>query len=84
MRFKKRLAVLEKSAHRYNCVPPIIVHILVEPSVDGPKEVGIFAQLETNEICQRIERSADETQRQFEHHIKYIFNFEKKHVLKKS
>ena len=69
MRFKKRLAVLEKSAHRQNYVPPIIIHILVEPSEDGPKEVGAFARLETNGICQRIERKADETQRQFERRI---------------
>ena len=69
MTFKKRLAVLEKNPHRHNYVPLIIVHILVEPSVDGLKEVGAFAQLETNGICQRIERKADETQRQFENRI---------------
>ena len=69
MTFKKRLAVLEKNPHRHNYVPLIIVHILVEPSIDGPKEVGAFARLETNGICQRIERKADETQRQFENRI---------------
>ena len=69
MRSNKRLAVLEKSAHRHNYVPPIIIHTIVEPSVDGPKEVGAFAQLETNGICQRNERKADETQRQFENRI---------------
>ena len=50
MRFKKRLAVLEKSARPLNYIPPIIIHILVEPSADGPKEVGAFTQLETNGI----------------------------------
>ena len=69
MTFKKRLAVLEKSVHRLDYVPPIIIHILVEPSEDGPKEVGAFARLETNGICQRNKRKADETQRQFENRI---------------
>ena len=69
MIFKKRLVVLENIAHRHNYVPPIIIHTLVEPSEDGPKEVGAFARLETNGICQRIERKADETQRQFENRI---------------
>ena len=69
MTFKKRLGVLEKSVRPLNYIPPIIIHILVEPSEDGPKEVGAFTQLETNGICQRIERKADETQRQFENRI---------------
>ena len=56
MTFKKRLAVLEKSARPLNYIPPIIIHILVEPCDDGPKEVGAFAELETNGIYQRIER----------------------------
>ena len=73
MTFKKRLAVLERSARPLNYVPPIIVHILVEPNVDGPKEVGAFAELATNRVIQRIERRADETQRQFENRIQSQF-----------
>ena len=69
MTFKKRLAVLEKNPYRHNYIPIIINHILVEPSEDGPKEVGAIAQFQTNGICQRIERKADETQRQFENRI---------------
>ena len=69
MRFKKRLAVLEKNPYRHNYIPIIINHILVEPSEDGPKEVGAFAQLETNGVIQRLERKADETQSQFENRI---------------
>ena len=69
MTFKKRLAVLEKSARPLNYIPPIIIHIIVEPSVDGPKEVEAFAELETNGVIQRLEREADETQRQFENRI---------------
>ena len=69
MRFKKRLAVVEKSARPLNYIPPIIIHILVEPSEDGPKEVEAFAELATNGVIQRLERKADETQRQFENRI---------------
>ena len=69
MIFKKKLVVLENGAHRHNYVPPIIIHTLVEPSEDGPKAVGAFARLETHGICQRNERKADETQRQFENRI---------------
>ena len=53
MTFKKRLAVLEKSARPLNYIPPIIIHILVEPSEDGPKEVEAFAELETNGVIQQ-------------------------------
>ena len=69
MRFKKRLAVVEKSARPLNYIPPIIIHILVEPSEDGPKEVEAFAELATNGVIQRLERKADETQGQFENRI---------------
>ena len=53
MTFKKRLAVLEKSARPLNYIPPIIIHILVEPSEDGPKEVETFAELATNGVIQQ-------------------------------
>ena len=69
MTFKKRLAVLEKSARPLNYIPLIIIHIIVEPSDDGPKEVGAIAELETNGVIQRLERKADETQSQFENRI---------------
>ena len=69
MRLKKRLAVLERSAPPLNYIPPIIIHTIVEPSEDGPKEVGAFAQFQTNGICQSIDRKADETQSQFENRI---------------
>ena len=59
MTFRKKLAALEKSIHRPNDVPPIVIHTIVEPSEDGPKEVGAFAQFQTNGICQRIKRKAD-------------------------
>ena len=75
MTFKKRLAVLEKSARPLNYIPPIIIHIIVEPSVDGPKEVEAFAELETNGVIQRLEREADETQRQFENRIQSQLQF---------
>ena len=75
MRFKKRLAVLEKSARPLNYIPPIIIHTIVEPSEDGPKEVGAIAELTTNGVIQRLERKADETQRQFENRIQSQLQF---------
>ena len=75
MIFQKRLVVLENSAHRHNYVPPIIIHTLVEPSEDGPKEVETFAELATNGVIQRLERKADETQRQFENRIQSQLQF---------
>ena len=75
MRFKKRLAVLERSASPLNYIPPIIIHILVEPSEDGPKEVGAIAELATNGVIQRLERKADETQGQFESRIQSQLQF---------
>mgnify|MGYP003313598445 CR=1 FL=1 len=67
--------VLEKNAHRHNYVPPIIIHTLVEPSEDGPKEVEAFAELETNGVIQRLEHEADETQGQFENRIQSQLQF---------
>ena len=66
MTFKKRFAVLKKSAHCHKYIPSIIIHTIVEPSEDGPKEMGAFAEFETSRIFQRIESKADETQGQFE------------------
>ena len=56
MTFRKRLAVLEKSVHRLDYVPPIVIHTIVEPDEDGPKEVEAFAQMQTKAVCDTIER----------------------------
>ena len=84
MIFKKRLVVLENGAHRHNYVPPIIIHTLVEPSEDGPKEVGAFARLETNGICQRIKAKQMKHRGSLKIAFTHNINFEKKHILKKS
>ena len=75
MRFKKRMAVLEKNPYRPNYIPLIIIHILVEPSDDGPKEVEAFAELATNGVIQRLEREADVSQREFENRIQSQLQF---------
>ena len=67
--------VLEKNAHRHNYVPPIIIHTLVEPSKDDPKEVVSIAELATIENIQGLEREADETQGQFENRIQSQLKF---------
>ena len=61
-----------KGAHRRTYIPPIVIYTIVEPSEDGQKEVGAFAQIENNGIIQSLEREADETQRQFEIRIKSL------------
>ena len=75
MTFKKRFAVLKKSAHCHKYIPSIIIHTIVEPSEDGPKEVGAIAELETNGVIQRLERKTDETQGQFENRIQSQLQF---------
>ena len=84
MTSRKKLVVLEKSIHRPNYVPPIVIHIILEPTEDGPKDVEAFFQMQTNGICQRVECIADETQEQFESRIYYYFNFAKTNFLQKS
>ena len=80
MRFKKRLAVLEKSARPLNYIPPIIIHIFVKPSEDGPKEVEALLNLQPMELFR------DWSAKQMKHRgsLKIAFNhnlnFEKRHV----
>ena len=56
MTFRKRLAVIEKSVHRLDYVPPIVIHTIVKPGEYGPKEMEAFAQMQTNAVCHTIER----------------------------
>ena len=56
MKFRKRLAVLEKSFHRLYYVPLIVLYSIVEPGEDDPKEVEAFAEMQTNAVCHTIDR----------------------------
>ena len=45
MRFKSRLDRLEVKRPPSLWVPPIFFHSVVEPSQNGPREVGAFAKI---------------------------------------
>ena len=45
MKFKSRLDRLEAMRPEAPWVPPIFFHSVVEPSEDGPREVGAFAKI---------------------------------------
>jgi hypothetical protein len=66
MKFKSRLDKLEAMRPVAPWVPPIFFHSVVEPSENGPREVGGFAKIyfEGNDLM--IWRKADETNEDFE------------------
>ena len=66
MKFKERLKVLEQNLQNSEYVPPIIIRTIVEPSEDGPKEIGAFANVRINGIYQKFKRASGKTQEQFE------------------
>ena len=57
MKFGKRLDTLERNSHVCEYTPPIIIHTIVEPSENGPKEIGVFANMLLEGSYQRIDLS---------------------------
>ena len=70
MKFKSRLDRLEVKRSPSPWVPPILFHSVVEPSENGPKEVGAFAKiyLEGNDLL--VWREEGETKENFEARVK--------------
>ena len=70
MRFKSRLDRLEAMHPPSPWVPPIFFHSVVEPSENGPKEVGAFAKIyvEGNDLL--VWREEGETKENFEARVK--------------
>ena len=66
MKFKSRLDRLEAMRPIAPWVPPIFFHPVVEPSENGPREVGAFAKLYSDGKNIMIWRREDETQEDFE------------------
>ena len=62
MKFGKRLDTLERNSHIREYTPPIIIHTIVEPSEDGPKEIGVFTYVLVKDIYQRIDIELSEKQ----------------------
>ena len=75
MKFGKRLDTLESNSHIREYIPPIIIHSIVEPSENGPKEIGVFANVLLEGSYQRIDlelgKTHDEYKKQIYEHIKF-------------
>jgi hypothetical protein len=61
MKFGKRLDTLERNTHVPEYIPPIIIHSIVEPSENGPKEIGVFANVLLKGSYQRIDLELGKT-----------------------
>ena len=75
MKFGKRLDTLERNTHVPEYIPPIIIHSIVEPSENGPKEIGVFANVLLEGSYQRIDlklgRPHDEYEKKINERIKF-------------
>ena len=66
MKFKSRLDRLEAMHPPSPWVPPIFFHPVVEPSENGPREVGAFAKMYVEGKDLMVWRRVDETNEDFE------------------
>ena len=69
MKLGKRLDILESNAHIHEYTPPIIIHSIVEPSENGPKEIGVFANVLVEGVSQRIDLELGKTHDEYEKQI---------------
>ena len=72
MRFKSRLNRLEAMQPVVLWEPPIFFHPVVEPSENGPQEVGAFARLFLDGQFITVWRADNETQNAFELRVRDI------------
>jgi hypothetical protein len=72
MKFKSRLDRLEAMRPIAPWVPPIFFHSVVEPSENGPREVGAFAKIFLDGKNIMIWRVKDETHVDFEARVMSI------------
>ena len=54
MTFIKRLKILERNAPTSDYIPPIIIHTIVEPSENGPREVGAYANIPIGKVFRSL------------------------------
>ena len=66
MKFKSRLDRLEATRPIAPWVPPIFFHPVVEPSENGPRQVGAFAKMCVEGKDLMVWRIEDETNEDFE------------------
>jgi len=72
MTFRKRLKILERNAPASNYIPPIIIHTIVEPSENGPREVGAYANIPIGKGFQKFNRKASESSEQFKRRVQCL------------
>ena len=76
MKFGKRLDTLERNSHVCEYTPPIIIHTIVEPSKNGPKEIEVFANVLLKGSYQRIDlelgKPHDEYEKNINEYVKYF------------
>jgi len=75
MKFGKRLDTLERNSHAREYTPPIIIHTIVEPSENGPKEIGVFANVFAKGVYQRIDLELGKTHDEYEKKINEYIKF---------
>jgi len=75
MKFGKRLDILESNSHVREYTPPIIIHTIVEPSENGPKEIQVFANVFAEGVYQKIDlelgKTHDEYKKKIYEHSKF-------------
>ena len=69
MKFGKRLDTLESNTHNLEYIPPTIIHTIVEPSENGPKEVGVFANVFAEGVYKRIDLELGKTHDEYESYL---------------
>ena len=69
MKFKSRLDRLEAMRPEAPWVPPIFFHSVVEPSENGPREVGAFVKIRVEGEDLMVWRGENETNEDFETRI---------------
>ena len=72
MKFKSRLDRLEAMRPNTPWVPSILFYPIIEPSENGPREVGAFAKLHLDGKSILIWRSEGETHEDFETRVMAI------------
>ena len=72
MKFGKRLDTLERNTHVCEYTPPIIIHTIVEPNKNGPKEIEVFANVLLEGSYQRIDLELGKPHDEYENYLKII------------
>ena len=72
MKFGKRLDTLERNSYIHEYTPPIIIHTIVEPSENGPKEIRVFTNILMNGATHHIDLELGKTHDEYENILKLL------------